>query len=193
MKEQLIQLFGLTIRDPAQAAQVLSDVRFDRATAWTILALAVTLNTLVYFLSIVLFPVPDEMTIPLLTQPYLVWIMLGSTTVIFVFAFYWVGHSLGGRAAFDTILIMVGWLQYMRLVVQLASLVLMILSPALAQIFVMAVGLYGVWILLNFLKEAHGFDSFGKAIGVIVLSAVGLTVGLSVFLSLFTATVIGMS
>ncbi|KPA22537.1 Yip1 domain protein [Shimia sp. SK013] len=193
MKKQLIQLFGLTIRDPAQAAQVLSNIRFDRMTGWTILALAVTLNTLVYFLSITLFPAPVEMSIPLLSQPYLVWFMLGSSTVIFVFAFYWVGHSLGGRASFDTILLMVGWLQYMRLAVQVASLVLMILSPSLAQMFVMAAGLYGVWILLNYLKEAHGFETFGKAIGVIVLSAVGLTVGLSVFLSLFTATVIGMS
>ncbi|TCL09415.1 Yip1-like protein [Shimia isoporae] len=193
MNAQLTELFWLTVRDPAQAARILCGVRLDRATGWTILALAVILNTLAYFGSIALFPVPEEVNIPLFTKPFLVLTMLGSTTVIFVFAFYWVGHSLGGKAPFDTILLMLGWLQFMRLAIQIGSVVLMTLAPALSQLFVMAAGLYGLWVVLNFLKVAHDFETLGKAAAVVVMSALGLTVGLSVFLSLFTATVIGMS
>ncbi|MGR3713736.1 MAG: Yip1 family protein [Shimia sp.] len=194
MKEQFFHLFGLTIREPAKAAEIVSNVRVDRITGWMILILAVTLNTLVYFLSTAIFPVPPEFAaLPILTQPYLFWGMLCATTVIFVFAFYWIGRALDGQASFDAILISVGWLQYMRLAVQVAALILMIVAPALSRILTMVAGLYGLWVVMNFLKVVHGFDSYGKAIGVMILSAMGLTVGFSIFLSLMTAAVLGMS
>ncbi|MGX9350467.1 Yip1 family protein [Shimia sp. W99] len=193
MSAFLRQLFMLTIYNPPQAGQVLVAQQVDRAAGWLILALAVILNTLAYFLSITLFPVPAEIALPLLTSPVLVCMVLGSVTVIFVFAFYWVGRAMGGQARFEDILLMMGWLQYMRLAVQLGALVLMIFLPGLAQIFVMATGLYGAWIVLNFLKVAHGFDTMGKAVMMLVFTLVGMTVGLSLFLSLIGVTAMGFS
>lgn len=193
MKAQLTQLFWMTIQNPAQAAQVLWQVQVDRATGWMILALAVTLNTLAYFASLALFPVPPEIAFPLLTKPFLVLTMLGSTSVIFVFAFYWVGRSLGGEGSFNTILLMVGWLQYMRLAIQLGSLLLMIVMPSLAQMFVLLTGLYGLWVVVNFIKIAHAYKTLERAVAVVVLSAIGLTVGLSVFVSLIAVTAFGIS
>ncbi|MCP4822042.1 MAG: YIP1 family protein, partial [Shimia sp.] len=176
-----------------QAAAVLRNISVDRSTGWMILVLAITLNTLAYFGSIALFPVPAEVAFPLLTKPFLVFAMLGTTTFLFVIGFFWVGKILEGRGGFETVLLMVGWLQFMRLAVQLASVVLMLILPGLSQIFVMASGLYGLWVVINFIKVAHEFETLGKAVAVVVFSALGLTVGLSVFLSLFAATVIGMT
>ncbi len=193
MKAQLIELFWMTIRDPSRAASILRQIHMDRQVSWMILLLAITLNTLTYFASIALLGVPAELAFPLLTKPYLVFLMLGITTVIFVFAFYWVGRALEGKATFDTILLMVGWLQYMRLAIQVGSLVLMLVSPGISQIFVMAAGIYGLWVVVNFLKQAHGFETLGKAVAVLIFSALGMTVGLSVLLSLFATTVIGMT
>ncbi len=193
MKAQLIELFWMTIRDPSRAASILRQIHMDRQVSWLILLLAITLNTLTYFASIPLLGVPAELAFPLLTKPYLVFLMLGITTVIFVFAFYWVGRALEGKATFDTILLMVGWLQYMRLAIQVGSLVLMLVSPGISQIFVMAAGIYGLWVVVNFLKQAHGFETLGKAVAVLIFSALGMTVGLSVLLSLCATTVIGMT
>ncbi|MCP4821651.1 MAG: YIP1 family protein [Shimia sp.] len=193
MKAQLIELFWMTIRDPSRAASILRQIHMDRQVSWMILLLAITLNTLTYFASIALLGVPAELAFPLLTKPYLVFLMLGITTVIFVFAFYWVGRALEGKATFDTILLMVGWLQYMRLAIQVGSLVLMLVSPGISQIFVMAAGIYGLWVVVNFLKQAHGFETLGKAVAVLIFSALGMTVGLSVLLSLCATTVIGMT
>lgn len=193
MTAQLKELFWLTILNPAQAAQILRQVTVDRATGWMILVLAVALNTLAYFGSIAIFPVPAEISFPLLTRPFLVFGMLGLTTTLFVFGFFWVGKVLEGSASFETILLMVGWLQFMRLAVQLASVVLMLVLPGLSQLFVMAAGLYGLWVVINFLKVAHGFETLGKAVAVVIFSALGLTVGLSVVLSLFATTVIGIT
>ncbi len=189
----LRELFGLTIRNPAEAARLLVGLRVERGIGWMILGLAVILNTLAYFLSTTLFPVPAEFTMALFTSPALVTFVLGGVVVIFVFAFYWVGRAMGGTGSFDDILLMMGWLQYMRLAVQLVSLVLMLFLPGLAQIFVMATGLYGAWVVINFLMVAHRFDTIGKAVMMLIFTLMGLTVGLSIFLSLIGVTAMGMS
>lgn len=193
MKQFLLQLFVLTIRAPAQAAAMLQGQAMDRSTGWLILGLAVALNTLIYFLSVFLFPVPAEMMLPVLQTPFLVATVLGSTVVALVFVFFWAGRSLGGSAPFDDILLMVGWLQYMRLAIQLGSLVLMLFLPNLAWIFVLGTAIYGLWVVINFLNVAHGFGSLMKSVMLLILSMVGLLVGMSLIVSLFTATAIGMS
>lgn len=193
MTDILRQLFLLTIRDPAAAAGYLVGQELDRMTGWSILALGVVLNTLVYFLTITLFPVPTEVMLPLMTSPLMVSTVLGAVVVIFVFAFYWVGRVLGGQGAFEDILLMMGWLQFMRLAVQVISLVLMLFLPAVASLFVMAAGLYGIWIVVNFLTVAHRFDGLGKAVMVMVLTMMGLTVGLSIFLSVIGVAAMGIS
>ncbi|MEP2532531.1 YIP1 family protein [Shimia sp.] len=193
MIEFLRQLVMLTIYRPAQAATLLAGQNMPRETSWSILALAIILNTLTYFLSTALFPVPTEIAMPLLTSPTLVCLILGSVVVMFVFAFFWVGRALGGKAAFDNILLMMAWLQYMRLIVQLIALVLMVFLPGLAQIFVMATGLYGAWIVVNFMNVAHQFNSLGKSLMMLILTLIGMTVGLTIFLSFIGVTALGIS
>ncbi len=193
MKIFLLNLFSQTIRTPAQAAMLLQGQGLDRTTGWMILGLAVALNTLLYFLSLALFPVPAEMMLPLLQTPFLVATVLGSTVVVLVFVFFWAGRSLGGNAPFDDILLMVGWLQYMRLAIQLGSLVLMLFIPNLAWVFVLGTAIYGLWVVINFLNVAHGFGSLAKSVMLLLLSLVGLMVGMSLIVSLFTASAIGMS
>ena len=192
MIEVLRTLFLATVYRPAEAAAMLMGHGVDRATGWMILGLAVILNTLAYFLSITLFPIPPGTPVPLPVTPLMVATVLGAVTVIFVFAFYWVGRAIGGRGRFDDILLMMGWLQYMRLAVQLASLVLMLFLPGLAKLFVMAAGLYGVWVVINFLTVAHGFDGPGKAVMMLVLTMMGLTVGLSILLSVIGVAAVGI-
>jgi len=193
MKAHLSQLFWMTVQNPAQAAGFLRQIHVDRVTGWMILILAIVLNTLAYFASISMFPPPQDIAIPLLETPFLVFTVLGSTMVTLVFAFFWVGRMFDGKATFDTILLMVGWLQYMRLAIQLVGMALMLIAPALSSLFVMAAGLYGIWVVINFLQVAHGFETPAKAIAVIVFSFVGLAVGLSVFLSLIAVTAFGIS
>lgn len=191
--EKLKTLFWMTITRPAEAAQMIINQNIDRTTGWMVMGAAILLNTLIFFMATLLFPIPAEVGIALLRSPFMVALLLGSMMVIFVFSFYWVGLSIGGKARFEDILLCIGWLQYMRFAIQLVSLALMLLLPSLSSLFVMATSLYGVWVVINFLKVAHQFKTLGKAVSLVLLAIMGLTVGLSIFLSLVTATAVGIS
>ena len=192
MTDVLKALFVQTIVAPADAARMLMGLGLRRETGWTILVLACVLNTLAYFVSTTLFPIPPEFSLPLLASPGLVLVLLFSVMVVTVFMLFWTGRALKGAAAFGDILIMIGWLQFMRLAVQVVALVLMIILPGVAGLFAMATGLYGIWILVNFVNVAHGFDALGKSFLMLVLSVLGMTMGLSVILSLIGVTAIGI-
>lgn len=182
----------LSVRQPAEAARMMFARALPRETLWTALALAVVLNTMVYLLSLFLFPPPIPF-LPFMASPLMILLLLGSVLVITVFGLFWTGRAMGGKARFADVLTTITWLQYMRLTVQLAALVLMIVAPGLASLAVMAAGLYGVWILANFLNEAHRFAALSKAFFLIVLTVLGMAVGLSLFLSVVGAAALGLS
>ncbi len=193
MTQFLRQLFIMTVYNPTQAASVLLDRAVPRDTAWSILALGVILNTLLYFLSTTLFPMPPEFTLPLLRSPVMVGTILGLVVFIFAFVFYWLGRVMGGQGTFDHILLMMGWLQFMRLFVQFSSLMLMLFLPGIAQLFVLGAGLYGAWIVVNFLNVAHQYDSLGKAVMLLMLTLFGLVIGMSIVLSVIGVTTVGLA
>ncbi|WP_412554632.1 YIP1 family protein [Shimia sp. MIT1388] len=193
MKAQLTALFWLTVRDPSEAAVALMSRPVPRNVGWMILALGIVLNALAHFATLTLFPAPPEMNVPFLTAPFLYTTILGCGLVLLVFSFYWGGRAIGGRGRFDDVLLAIGWLQYMRFAVQLASLLLMLAMPGFALVFVLGVGLYSIWVVLNFINVIHGFNSLGKSVMLVLITMMGLTVGMTLLLSLGAATAIGMS
>ncbi len=193
MKAQLTALFWLTVREPAEAALVLMSRPVPRNVGWMILALGVVLNALAHFATLTLFPAPPELDVPMLSSPFLYTTILGSGLVILVFSFFWGGRAIGGLARFDDVLLSIGWLQYMRFAVQLISLALMLLMPGFALVFVMGVGLYSIWVVLNFINVVHGFNSLGKSVMLVLITMLGVTAGMTLILSLGAATAIGMS
>ncbi len=129
MKAQLIALFWLTVRDPSEAAVALMSRPVPRNVGWMILTLGIVLNALAHFATLTLFPAPAELNVPFLTAPFLYTTILGCGLLLLVFSFYWGGRAIGGRGRFDDLLLCLGWLQYMRFAVQLASLLLMMAMP----------------------------------------------------------------
>lgn len=193
MIEQLKALFWLTVRDPSEAAVALMSRPVPRNVGWMILALGIVLNALAHFATLTLFPAPPELDVPFLSAPFLYTCILGGGLVILVYSFYFGGRAIGGRGRFDDILLAIGWLQYMRFTVQMLSLVLMLLMPGFALVFVLGVGLYAIWVVLSFINVVHGFNSMGKAVMLVLITMLGLTVGMTLLLSLGTATAIGMA
>ena len=187
-----LDLFVLSVRRPDEAAKRLFALNLSRDALWSGLALAAVLNTLVYILSLIVFPPPGPL-VGFLSSPLLVLLTLTSVLVITVFGLFWTGRAMGGTGRFADVLTAITWLQYMRLGVQLAALVMMFVSPGLASLAVLAAGLYGVYILAHFLNAAHRFEALSKAFFLLVLTAMGLVIGLSVFLSVVGAAAMGLS
>jgi hypothetical protein len=183
-------VFGLlwqTVFQPRDAANALMGLRLRTDWLWMALALMAILNAIVYSLSMQLSPTGDGSggLMPAAFQaPILFALLLFGALALTVIALYYVGQGLGGDAAFADILVLLTWLQVLRLVVQGGVLVLALGVPALAAIVVIVAAVWGVYILVSFVDTAHRFENRLKAAGVIVLSFVAMAIGLSTLLSL---------
>ena len=180
------QLFLDTIYKPQLAARQLLEMRLEPSETWQALVLASVLNTVMFFFTLLLFPANEGLAF-MVVSPVVMAVVLFVVMTVGAASLYYTGRFLAGAAEFNDILTMITWLQYMRLAVQIAGFFLMFLLPGIASMAMFVAGLYGIWILLNFVNEAQGYDSLGKSIGNLFLSFIALTMILS-----FIFTVLGL-
>ena len=150
------------------------------------------LNALAFHLGILAAP-PSAPLPPMMATPFMFALTLGCGAVVTVFAITFTGNWLGGEGGLGDVLVLIVWLQALRLAVQLVATVLTLVAPGLALILLMAVNLYGLWIFVNFIDVAHRFGSPLKALGVIALAGIGIVLGLVLMLSLIGASTVGVS
>jgi len=188
-------LLRQTLFQPHEAARALIEMRLPVQWLWMALALMSILNSIVYSLSLQLSPPSDPSAAlmpPAFHSPILFALFLFGALAITVIALYYVGQGLGGApASMDDILVLLTWLQVLRLLVQLGVLVLALVAPVLGALVVMVAAVWGIYILICFVDAAHRFGNMFKAAGVIVLSLVAMAIGLSALLSLVGVAVMG--
>ncbi len=189
----LVDLARETLADPRGAARRILALRLDGSTLLQAAALIVALNAAVFGLSNMTAPPPPNMALPaMVTSPLAFALVLGGGLLLTVWALTQVGRMLGGQGGFADLLALLVWLQSLRLAVQVALLVLVPLLPAIAGIVVLVASVWGLWILLCFVDEAHGFGSLPRAAGTTVLAFVAMALGLSFLLALFGGATSGM-
>ncbi len=99
-----------------------------------------------------------------------------------------VGRVFGGTGNFPDALLLVAWLQFVMLGVQLVQILAMMLIPPLfGLVTVAALGVF-LWLLVNFIMALHGFDSAMRVVGGVILSFFALAIAMAVMLGLFGIT-----
>lgn len=183
------QLAVLSIRDPAQAAVALLAMRPGRDVLWPALLLAAALNTLVFSLSDILLPAPPVFP-PILHQPLAYFAMITLGLVGFIQLLTWIGRLLGGQGGFADMMVLLVWLQYLRLLVQAAALVLVLTLPVLSLVVVATATIVGVYILLHFVSKAHGLNSLGRAAITLILTMLAMAFAISILIALLGGPVL---
>ncbi|MGI3211656.1 Yip1 family protein [Roseovarius tibetensis] len=186
-RDDVLDLLRQTLFQPREAARLLIDMRLPSQWLWLALVLMAILNSIFYTLSVQINPPTDPSAAlmpPVFQAPILFAVLLFGALALTVIALSFVGQGLGGAAEMTDILVLLTWLQVLRLLVQAGVLVLALGAPALAAIAVIVSAVWGVYILIGFVDAAHRFDNRFKAAGVIVLSFVAMAIGLSTLLSL---------
>ncbi|WP_101069135.1 Yip1 family protein [Roseovarius salinarum] len=175
-----------TLLAPAGAARRLIDMGLPVRTLWMALALMTVLNAIVYSASLQIAPPAPEagaMMPAALTSPLLFAVFLGGALVITVIALHGVGRGLDGQGSLADILVLITWLQGLRLALQVVSGVLMMAAPGLGALLVVVASVWGLYILVAFINEAHRFGSLLKAAAVLLVTAIALVAGLSLFIA----------
>jgi hypothetical protein len=75
----------------------------------------------------------------------------------------------GGLGKFGDIVIVIAWLELLLVAVQAVDVVFLIILPPLAGILPFFAVILALWIMSNFLAEAHGFGSPWPVLGGIIV------------------------
>ena len=181
--ERMMALARLSLENPRQGARALlaEDVPMPARTGGLLLV-AVVSALLASIQGGAQSEALDPVSAFLLSGPIraaaIQWLFLALTVVLINS----VGRAFGGTGSFSDALLVVVWLQFMMLALQLVQLVAFMLSPSLAGI----IGLIGLvmffWLMSSFIAELHGFSSRGLVfVGIIAVTiATGLVIGIGV-------------
>ncbi len=188
----LLQLAWTTVRTPRDGARVIKSVVLPRSARWEVLFLIVVIS--VFLAQISTYLITGQATIvmgPFLANPIMACIIQMSLLIIMVFAIYWIGHAMGGTGSFEDAILLVAWMQFVMVCLQVIQTVSLVLLPPLATLIGIAgLGLF-FWLLTNFIAELHGFTSLGRVFLMVIASLFGIAFGLSLILSLIGISVPG--
>ncbi|MGB5864680.1 MAG: YIP1 family protein [Sulfitobacter sp.] len=179
-----------TIQSPRTAAQKIISLNLSRDVLWSGLVLVACLNSIIYSFSLFM---GDISVLPsLFRNPLLFFVMVGGVLVLSVHAFYWTGRALGGQGDLGDLLVLLVWLQGLRAVAQAVMFVLMLVSPGIGQLFSLIIGVFGIWITVNFITEALRLPGLLHGVGVMVMAAVGIIFGLVILAGLIGIGTLGV-
>lgn len=170
-----------SVTNPREVAALLLSIRPSREALWTAFALVVVLNALIFSASLLMNPlgVPD-----FLSSPVVFMTMQAGALAASILALTWTGRLFGGKARIEEIGLLLIWLQGLRVLVQIALLLIIPLSASLAGLGTMAATALGVWIAVNFIDEAHELGGPLRALAVLVLGMLAMAFAISILLTL---------
>lgn len=189
--QAFLSLAVQSLTAPREVARLLLSMQLGRDVLTTSFALVVVLNALIFsvadqFLS-------DTPGAGLLGEPLVFLAMQGLTLLATIVFLTWVGGIMGGTARLEDMAVLLIWLQVLRVAVQAALVVILPLAPALGGLIMLLASAAGVWILINFIDEAHGLDNMFKAGLVLIFGIFGMAVALSIVLAFLGITPNGLT
>jgi len=196
---QLVSLFTLTLRNPREAGQHILNLRLPAQALWIGLSLVSVMTSLVFSGLMRVSPLPEDQFgqimagSPAYSAPLVFALMQWGRAIATVFVFFWIGRMLGGRGPLEDVLAVLTWLQAVTFVLMLGLLVGGLVLPFLTSLMILAAFVWWVWAVTSLLDVAHGFESMIKSVGVLILSLLGVTIGLSLVFGAVAGLFMGVS
>jgi hypothetical protein len=184
---RLVALAVLSIQDPRAGFRALLAEAVPLAARSAGLVLVAVISAILVQPGLALMPPqPDDMLGQFLAGSplrlaILQWLILGLSALLI----HHVGVAFGGKGRFEDALLLVVWLQLLMLGLQIAQLVLLVISPPLAGLVGLASFVALLWLSSHFIAELHGFSSASR-----VLAGVLLTVFLTAFIITISLTIV---
>ncbi len=185
-----VNLAVLSIKDPATAARQLLNMQVPSNILWIVLFLVTICNTILFTFSDLLAPAPGPLS-DLFGTPFMMLGLVAGGLILTVYSIYLCGRLMGGAGTFDGVLVLIVWLQVLRLAVQAAVLILMMTFPFLSALLVIVSFFVWLYLLVHFVNQAHQFGSLGRSAGVLVVSIIIPAVGIAVLLALLGVPLTG--
>lgn len=156
----LLQMARFTVQSPREGARMVMKANLPMPARWSALALMAVVSSFLAHLSIRLMPVASQVEMgSVMTSPISTAILQGLLMLASVYAIFWVGRWRGGMGSFADALILMVWLQFILLILQVIQIAVQIILPPLTDLIgFVSIGLF-LWLISNFIAELHGFRS----------------------------------
>lgn len=171
-----------TLTDPRGVARRLMAMGLPMPARWMALALIAALSSLLAHLTLAMLTAGQGDVQAILPGPVPFAALQCGVLVVTAGLVHHLGRWRGGRGRFADALLLVVWLQFVLLCLQLLQLLSALVLPPLANIIgILGMGLF-FWLLTCFVAELHGFPVLGRVFLAIVLVFFALAIVLAMFL-----------
>jgi hypothetical protein len=181
----LVAMAWRSVKNPREGAAEILALGIPREALWPALALVVVLSILLANVTALLLA-SEATAMPV--GPAATGFIQLALLVVMVFAVFWIGRAMGGTGSFEESILIVTWLQFIMVCLQVVQAAILVLSTSLAGIFGLLAVVLFLWLLTSFVAVLHGFSSLFRVFVMILVSAFGIAFGLSIILTLIGVT-----
>jgi len=173
--DTLRALARLSVTDPQQGGRDVLALDPPAEVRWMALVAAVTAGVVLAFLMPVLSGQSAQMPPPVAVAGFVI-----GGSALTALAMTVVGRMFGGRGDFAGAILLVAWLQWLLVGLQMVQVVALLVLPFLAELITLLAFVLYFWLLTGFVQALHGFASRGM----VLLGTVGTMFALAMALSL---------
>jgi hypothetical protein len=180
----LLRLARDTVTNPREGATTVLSFAPNRQALWLMFALVVVTSLMMGEIVALLTDMPDgPMTGPFVQSPLALGLVQAAFLFIMIHVIHHVGRFFGGTGSLEEAALLVIWLQFIFICIQVIQIVaLLIIPPIAGLVTLLAIGLF-FWLLVNFIAVLHGFTSLGLVFVTTLLVGFGMLVLMSIVLS----------
>ncbi len=179
-------LVRLTLKSPRDGARRIVGLDLPLNTRWLALVLVAVGSAIGTHVSIALMPAEQrEAMLALIASPLRTALLQAMIWTVIAGLVSAGGRLRGGHGTFPDALILMAWLQFILLCLQLVQVVAGAILPPLADLIGIAGLILLLWLLTNFVAELHGFRSLVTVFVGLVAGAFALVLVSAILLSIF--------
>lgn len=182
-----------TVQQPRAGARAVLGLGLPVNAAWAALVLMAVASSALSSVTFLLSsgadaPALDPAMMDLFANPLQLAVIQLTALAFGAGLIYTVGRRFSGKGQFGDALVLVAWLEFILLLLQILQTGLLLVSPPLAA----ALGLFGVvlfvWLLTNFVAEMHGFSSILAVFFAIIGTVLALSLAAAVLIVVFVGS-----
>ena len=186
---QLLAMVGRSLRSPREGAEEVLALGVPKEALWLILAIVVVLSVvLAQATSLIVVGAGGEMFDGLLSNPMVTGTIQLGLLLLMIAAVYVIGRAMGGSGSFEESMLLMSWLQFIMVVIQVAQTLAMLVLPPVAGLIGVAALVIFFWLLTNFIAVLHGFRSLAQVFVMILVSGFTIAFFFSLVLTLLGVT-----
>jgi hypothetical protein len=188
----LLPMVWRSIVNPREGAEEVLALGIPREALGIILLLVLILSIILGQITTLIVAGAAGVTVEgPLANPIITGMLQFALLLIAIFGIHFIGRGFGGKGSLGETVLLVAWLQFIMVCIQVVQTALMLVVPPFASLLGIAGLVLFMWLLTNFIAVIHGFRSLGQVFVMILVSLFVLAFVLSILLTLVGVAVPG--